>query len=137
MSGYVDKSGRQRFVEIDLPSVERVLERTGVDLYSIDSVGQAASSVRDFLKVVHCISAPEEDYESWWKLHVGEVTDDCVTATMEALEYFYPPRLSQMIKTLREDSGRVIDEALATAERELANSFGKSPEPSGSVNSRE
>lgn len=132
MAAYRDANGKDRFIVIDFAGVERVYSRLGIDLYSIGSVGEAAADVRTFLKLVHCLESPDSDFSEWWQAHQGDALDDCVKATLQALENFYPSRLSAMIRTLREDSERAIGEALTIAERELGSKYSESPEPSES-----
>ncbi|QDT30936.1 hypothetical protein [Thalassoglobus polymorphus] len=127
MAGYKDTAGNERFIEIDLPAVERVYDRLNVDLYDIGSVGRAASSVREFLPVIHCISSHDEPYAEWWKLHRGEAADNAIEATLEALELFYPPHLSRIIRTMRIQTGGAIDAAMKAVEQELEQTFSSLP----------
>jgi hypothetical protein len=126
MASYQDNTGRTRHVEIDVPAVERVRSRLQIDLYDLIQLGGLTSDVLEFLRLTHCLSAPEEEFAAWWKHHTGDAADAAVNATIEALTDFFPTRLASMVADLNAEASRTINLAMDLLESEYGVTSGAS-----------
>lgn len=120
MSTYQDRDGNTISVVIDAPAIERCRSVLGVDLYDLSGLGALAGDMLRFLRVVHCVLAPAEDFGTWWKRHTGSAADACVSAFIDSLCDFYPSRLAALIREMNKAAGQAVDEAFTKLESEHA-----------------
>ncbi|TWT51840.1 hypothetical protein KOR42_33130 [Thalassoglobus neptunius] len=130
MPVYQDSTGRERNLSITFNVVERVKDRLGIDLYQFEQVGRATDNMNSFMKLAHCVQAPNEPFCDWWDVHQGDARDTLVKAFIEALCLFYPSRLSRIIRETNERAEELNEEAIRIAQEEFPNKSIELPEPS-------
>jgi hypothetical protein len=87
---YHDNQNRSRYCEITIDAVERILSRTGVDLYAPEDLDRLQNDTMQTLRVVHALQGRSESFEEFWTAHQGGPTEQALAAFWEALIDFYP-----------------------------------------------